>query len=293
MKRKRITAAALLLMLVLCAAFASPAWAEGCAPVAQNLELKTYRNVSAGGSLSAYDPDGDVVGYEITTKPVKGTLQVKDDGSFVYTPRPNKRGKDYFGYKAIDAEGNRSQEATAIIHIEKQKSDLQYEDMRGRAGEYAAIELSESGVFTGEKLGERYCFFPDRPVQRGEFLEMCMLSCRKPLINGVFSTGYSDDADMSDHTKALVATAAMGDGKPRSGAYDADALITLREAAVIQNQMLGLYDVSNEGTLDETMQACCNLASVGVLILPEPEERLLTREMAAEMLVKAMALNLD
>ena len=50
MKRKRITAAALLLMLVLCAAFASPAWAEGCASVAQNLALTTYRNVSAGGS---------------------------------------------------------------------------------------------------------------------------------------------------------------------------------------------------------------------------------------------------
>ena len=53
MKRVWMSAAAVLLMLALSAALVTPAWAEGCAPVAQNLELKTYRNTSVGGTLSA------------------------------------------------------------------------------------------------------------------------------------------------------------------------------------------------------------------------------------------------
>ena len=44
---------------------------------------------------------------------------MKDDGVIVYTPRRDKKGRDYFGYRAKDAEGNVSQEATAIIRIEK------------------------------------------------------------------------------------------------------------------------------------------------------------------------------
>ena len=46
MKRVWMSAAAVLLMLALSAALVTPAWAEGCAPVAQNLELKTYRNTT-------------------------------------------------------------------------------------------------------------------------------------------------------------------------------------------------------------------------------------------------------
>ena len=38
--------------------------AEGTAPVAENLELTTYRNVSVGGQFSAYDPDGNVADSE-------------------------------------------------------------------------------------------------------------------------------------------------------------------------------------------------------------------------------------
>ena len=117
MKRIAVSAAAFLLMLLMGMGLANPAFAQGTAPVAENLELKTYRGVSVGGTLTAYDPDGDVAAFEITTRPVKGTIELKEDGSFVYTPNEKKRGRDYFGYKAKDAEGNLSQEATVLIRI--------------------------------------------------------------------------------------------------------------------------------------------------------------------------------
>ena len=41
-----------------------------------------------------------------------------EDGGFLYTPRPNRKGRDYFGYRVIDEAGNVSQEATGLIRIE-------------------------------------------------------------------------------------------------------------------------------------------------------------------------------
>ena len=100
--------AVLLLAAVALTAFAPviPARAEGSAPVAQNMELTTYRNVSVGGRLTAVDPDGDTLTFQITTEPTKGEIELTDDGRFVYTPDTNRRGRDYFGYKAMDASGN-------------------------------------------------------------------------------------------------------------------------------------------------------------------------------------------
>ena len=66
------------------------------APVAENLELCTYRGVSVSGRLMAVDPDGDVLAYTITTEPRMGRISMTVDGYFVYTPLEEKKGKDYF-----------------------------------------------------------------------------------------------------------------------------------------------------------------------------------------------------
>ena len=108
-----------LMLIFMCAGFILPAQALGTAPIAENLELTTFRNTSVNGTLSAYDPECDVCSYEITTNPVKGEIVVEENGGFIYTPGEGKKGRDYFGYKAIDSEGNVSQEATVIIRIEK------------------------------------------------------------------------------------------------------------------------------------------------------------------------------
>lgn len=108
MKRFIASAAALLMLLTGLIALEPKAEAAGSAPVAANLELTTYRGVSVGGQLAAYDPDGGELTFEITTPPVKGTIELSDGGSFIYTPAGGKKGRDYFGYKAIDSEGNRS-----------------------------------------------------------------------------------------------------------------------------------------------------------------------------------------
>ena len=260
MKRFLLSFTACFMLLVMCAGLATPAFADGSAPVAENLELNTYRNTSVSGMLSAYDPENDVVSFEITTEPIKGDIQLEQNGAFVYTPREGKKGRDYFGYKAVDSQGNVSQEATVIIRIAKQKNKVKYSDMENRAGEYAAVTLSEKGIFTGEQIGASYHFGPDKEVSRGEFYSMCMLMADK-----------------------------AGGEEKISG--DPGEAITKSEAAQLLNDTLELNDVEYiqlDHSGEEAVQACMNLSAVGIINdMPQAEEKL-SREAAALMLVQAL-----
>ena len=44
---------------------AAPASGNNNAPVAENQQIETYRGVSVGGQLTAHDPDGDTLTFEI------------------------------------------------------------------------------------------------------------------------------------------------------------------------------------------------------------------------------------
>ncbi|MFQ7454232.1 MAG: Ig-like domain-containing protein [Flavonifractor plautii] len=58
------------------------------APVAENLEFTTYKNVAVTAQFSAVDPEGDLLTYHILNKPARGAVTMPEDGSseFVYTP---------------------------------------------------------------------------------------------------------------------------------------------------------------------------------------------------------------
>lgn len=292
MKRMLVSLLALTMALMMFAGM-YPAYAEGSAPVAENLELKTYKNVSVGGKLSAFDPDGGALSFEISTQPVKGEIELSEDGSFVYTPAENKKGRDYFGYRATDEQGNSSQEATVIIKIEKQKKAVFYPELHGTADEYAATALSEAGIFTGEQLCGVYSFEADREVRRGEFLSMCMTLSGEPIVSSVMSTKYNDDSSIPGWMKPYVATASIMGVEPMSAgsSFAPDEVITRQEAAVMLNSILGLSPVSYI-SLDESMdgelaQACANLQACGIFDGAATADTLTRRE-AAHMLVNAL-----
>lgn len=276
----------------------SESYAQGMSPIAENLEFTTYRNTSFGGNLSAYDSDGDELYFEITTAPIKGEIELMDDGSFIYTPRRNKKGKDYFGYRAVDSEGNGSQEATVIISIEKQKSKLTYSDMEGNAAQYASILLSERGIFTGSQLCGKYRFCPEETVTRGEFMSMCMRLTGNEIVSGVMNTGYSDDDSIPSWMKEYVSAAAINgvsltSANENADSFDAAYPISKSEAAVMLNSILKLKSVSYlplYGELDtNAAQACANLSAYGII----KEGRLIgdemTRAEAAMLLASAIS----
>ena len=282
----------------------SPSPAEdNTPPVAENQELETYRGVSIGGQLTAHDAECDELTFEIATDPMKGTVQLTPDGCFVYTPAENKRGKDYFGFRAVDSAGNVSQEGTVIIRLLRQKSKVTYSDMTGNGSEYAAIVLTENGVFTGEYVGTDYVFNPDAAVTRGEFLSMCMAAAEKDLLKGVSSTGFLDDGAIDTWLKPYVATALMngyirGEAAETGANFNPGDTITLREACVTLNSVLGVTDVVSaaayvgaDNSDASWAQAVANLTACGVMRDSwEDLEVVLTRSGAAELLANAIGL---
>lgn len=299
--KKFIRPTVFMLAFVLCLSLAIGAQAENCAPVAENLELTTYRGVSVGGKLSAVDPDGDALTFKIVTPPNKGDIELADDGCFVYTPAEGRRGKDYFGYKAIDSEGNTSQEATVIIRIVKQKTKVCYSDMSGSPSEYAAVLLAEKGIFVGESLAGQCVFSPEQEVSRAEFLSMCMELSGVELLGDVTATGFADDAEISDWAKPYVSTALkcgiISGYSDRGGetVFGSSRPVTVSEAAVILDKSLDLTDtarvwVDYEQTVPVwAAQSAANLTACGLLpynvSLCSPS---LTRAQAADMLAEAV-----
>ena len=123
MKREKNLYLTAVLMLSLAAALLSaplPAAAEGTRGL-EHLELTTKKNTPIEGVLTAQKQEGDAIDYEITTEPRKGSVTLLEEGRFVYTPREGKKGRDYFGYRSIDAAGNRSEEGTVLIRIKNRE----------------------------------------------------------------------------------------------------------------------------------------------------------------------------
>ncbi len=253
---------------------------ENSAPMAENMELSTYKNVAITERFPATDPEGDLLTYQLVKKSARGSVTFTDDGSgqFVYTPYENKTGKDSFTYIAIDAVGNRSNEATVKIKIEKPCTKITYADMDGVPSYKAALRLAGEGVFVGASMGGTYYFEPDTPVSRSEFLTMVMdLTDMQPL-EDITTTGFSDDLSIPVWAKGYVSSALKtgliqgslaDDGQI---VWNGDSNITRAEASVLLNGALQIADVSDNGQYsDSTLapvwayQAAVNLETVGVI----------------------------
>lgn len=284
-------------VLVLPAAAALSAGQDAnSAPIAENLELTTYKNVAVTGQCSAVDPEGDLVIFQMVDKPARGQVELSEDGSFCYTPFENKKGRDSFTYVAVDANGNVSSEATVKVTIQKQTTKVSYSDMADSPYHYAALHLAERGVFTGSNFGGTYCFSPDQPVTRGEFLTMAMTAAGVEALEGVTATGFYDDDSIPSWTKGYVSAALM-DGAVQGSANDAGQVvfraqdgITTAEAAVMIDRLLAMGETASQDSLEATQapawasQAAANMQAVDVVTLDAQFSDSLTRGEAADML---------
>ena len=282
-------------VLLLGAVYASAQGEEG-APIAENLEISTYRETAVEGKLKAVSIDGQAVTFEITTQPTKGSIELEENGSFIYTPKQGKKGKDYFGYKATDESGRCSSEATVIIRLLKPECKVTYSDMSDNGAHCAAVALAEREIFVGECLGGEYVFRPEAEVSRGEFLTMCMKLADADVLEGVKTTGFADDESIPERLKPYVSTALLtgiisgySDGYS-TAVFNGDAKISYPEAAVILNRTLCLSDVRfDEGHVAAPVwaaQACANLSACKISSYVDSPA--LSRAQCAKLLYGAM-----
>lgn len=216
---------------------------EDKAPVAEDSDLETYKNLENTGKLKVSDPEGQSLTFTVTRQPKRGTVELHSDGSFTYTPKKNKVGTDSFTYTAADPAGNVSREATVTVEILKPSDSRQYTDTAGTDCAFTAQWLRNTGIFSGETVSGQSCFSPETEVTRGEFLAMLMQTLDLPVERSVAYTGFSDDC--ADWLKPYLAAAlrcGIVSGYPAdAGAvFCPDQPITGQEAAVMVSNALNL-----------------------------------------------------
>lgn len=265
------------------------------APVAENLELTTYKNVEIAGTFSGVDPEGDLLTFQLVSKPARGAVTQSEDGSaaFVYTPYEDKTGKDAFTYVAVDTVGNTSAPATVSIRIEKQKTKVTYADMDGVTGHREAVRLAEAGLLIGEQMGDQYFFHPQEAMSRAQFTSLAMAAAGVTQLEGVTLTGFADDEAMATWAKTCASTALKAGliqgtlDENGQVVFQADAPITAAEAAVVLDRALNVTDVSDAFSAAApawASQSVSNLASCGVVPTTASLESPLTRAEAAVLL---------
>ncbi len=145
------------------------------APVV-SLNIETYRNLPIMGTVSAYDPEGDEMTFEIVRYATHGRVLLTDKhtGAYTYTPDATYVGQDSFEYVVRDKWGNYSTSATVSIRISNPPTSVAYADIDGANHAGAILTVSSLGLMNGTRVGNEVYFKPDETVSRVEFLVTAM-----------------------------------------------------------------------------------------------------------------------
>lgn len=210
------------------------------------LTVSTHRDFVGYGKLSAYDPEGDPLTYEVVRAPAHGLVLMTDSalGEYVYLPRTGYTGTDSFCYVARDRYGNYSASAQVSVRVDAPSVTVEYADMKGRPEYNAALTMTECGLMKGTELNQKTYFYPDQTVSRAEFLTMAMRAVGVEKVPSVTDTGFADDSEIAADDKGFVAAAySMGYIKGSTNekgelCFLPDQTITRAEAAVILRRMV-------------------------------------------------------
>ena len=212
---------------------------ENKPPVAEDSTLETYKNLPNTGNLKVSDPENQPLTFTITRQPRRGTVTIAGDGSFTYTPKKNKVGIDSFVYTAADPAGKVSREATVTVTILKPSDATQYTDTAGKDCLFAAEWMKQTGIFTGETVGDTPCFSPERQVTRGEFVTMLVKALDIPVEEDVTQTGYTDEIPLwLQPYLAAAVRSGLTEGLENPQVFDADSPMTAAEADVLLRNAL-------------------------------------------------------
>lgn len=238
---------------------------ENQAPIAEDFAAETYKNLSIEGKLKVKEPEGEKMTFTIVRSPKRGQVEIREDGSFTYTPKKNKVGIDSFVYTATDESGKVSRETTVTITIVKPTDSTQYTDTVGTDCRFAAEWMKNTGIFVGEKLDGNACFQPEKTVTRGEFLAMLVRTLEIPLEQEDALGTYAQDAPqwLRPYLAAAVRSGLTA-GVPEM--EDCDAAITGAEAAMMIQNALDLTAAEEAAAMEDAAgnQAVVTLAEYGI-----------------------------
>lgn len=273
-------------------------------PIADAGRFETYKNIPNSGKLSASDPEGGVLTFQLVKEPKRGTVEIEADGAFTYTPMENKVGKDSFTYTVTDEAGNVSDPAKISVEIKKPEDKATYADMAGDPDEYAAMWLKEEGLFTGSYVGGHLCFDPDAPVSRGDFLVMVMNLVDAEANTAIETSGFADEAETGAWLRPYITTAltngmisgtAEDDGvffRPHAALTKAEAMVMLQNILELPaDDTAAVFSGDEQNTVPVWAEdAVSALAKAGITLSAPADTEQMSRRDMAQLLMQVDAL---
>ena len=272
------------------------------APVCRDVKFETYKNIANTGVLSASDPEGDTLTYQLVKEPKRGTVDIAPDGSFTYTPAQNKVGKDVFTYTATDSAGNISNVANVTVKIVKPTDKAMYQDLAGDTLAYTAMWLKDRGVYTGKRIAGNLCFEPEGTLTRGEFLVMAMKLLGAEPESARLTSGFADESKTPAWMRPYIVSAfksgmVSGVTSPDGMVFRPSSNLTRAEAAVMLQNILDLPQSQEAAVFSEdcavpvwAQASVSALESAGISIPVTTSAENLTRREAAELLYECWTL---
>lgn len=258
-------------------------------PIAEDSSIETYKNLPNEGLLKVSDPEGQKLTFTLIRHPKRGNVTIREDGSFLYTPKKNKVGTDSFTFTATDPAGKVSREATVTIQILKPTDNKQYTDTAGTTCRFTAEWMRNSGLFVAEQVDGQLCFQPDKSVSRGEFLTMLVKTLDIDVDKDATYTGFTDNTPdwLRPYLAAALRTGMLA-GWPHGDTFGHQERISGAEAALLVQNALDLTVTTDVPTGKENdgdvptwaMIAITAMSDNGFSVSVEP----LTRADAANLL---------
>lgn len=221
-------------------------------PEAADMSVSTQAGVAVFKSFSAADPDGQELSFEVTKYPSHGSIELANDGQFIYRPLSDYVGKDSFGYRAVDSYGSFSDEKTVQIKVSRPAADVYFKDMENHWAHNSAIKMASTGLMSGIETDEGLLFEPEKEMTRGDFLALSLImSGHEKQIPYTSKTVFADDSTIPQNIKSYVQYAydkgiiSGYDNVDGSVNFESTASLTRAEAALIVSGILSLAESEN------------------------------------------------
>ena len=134
-----------------------------------SLNLNASKNEETTGNF--YVECDSPYSIHLTTLPSNGEIYLSGN-QFTYTPYDDFIGYDSFQYR-ISSNGVYSNISECMVNVSCEnaekinETDFFYEDMKTHPLRYEAEKLVEKNIMKGERIGDKYYFFPNSQVSRG------------------------------------------------------------------------------------------------------------------------------